>query len=166
MAKVRTILRVRGFTMVELIIVIVIASILAALALSPKLDLQPTTLDTETKRLLGDVRYVQALSMFSNSRYRLDFSQAGYYRILDNMGSAISYYPASGTQIHLDSESSLSTNSSSKYLVFNGLGVPYASASSSGAGSATSSDYVITITNNSGSETVTIRPETGSSYST
>ncbi len=154
-------LRQAGFTVIELILVIVVIGILGTLALRPLLsDQDSIKIDAEAQRLLTDVRYVQALSMFRNERYRLNFSNSGAYAILTPAGGAFNYFATGGTSVTLESGTTLSKNGSN-YLIFDGRGIPYTSSSASGSGSALGSSYVITLTNSSGSETVSVSAETG-----
>lgn len=154
----------KGFTLIELILVIIIASILAALVMQPKMNKDIVGLDTQVQRLLGDVRYVQALSLYSNQCYRLDFSHSSYYQILDSTGNPISYAPVGGVLITLDSGTMLTTNNSNRYLIFDGLGVPYASATANGSGVVLIGNYRIRLANASGNKSVRVRWETGTSW--
>ncbi|MDF1760044.1 MAG: type II secretion system protein [Coxiellaceae bacterium] len=153
--------RQAGFTAIELILVIVVIGILGTLALRPLLSSQDSMkIDAEAQRLLTDVRYVQALSMFRNQRYRLNLSNSGSYAILTPAGGAFNYFAAGGTSVTLESGTTLSKNGSN-YLIFDGRGAPYTSSTASGSGSALGSTYTITLTNSSGSETISVSAETG-----
>lgn len=155
----------RGFTAIELTAVIVIMGIIGAAVISPLVyDTGHMKLEGEAKRLLADIRYTQSLSMFRNARYRLNFSNSsagGSYSILTSNGGSYNYFAAGGTTIQLEPGTSLAINSTSNYLVFNGLGVPSLSSSSAGSGSATTSNTVITLTHNGKTKTITITPGTG-----
>ena len=157
-----------GFTLVELVAVIVVMGIVGAAFVAPLIyDTGHMKLEGEAKRLLADVRYTQSLSMFRNARYRLDFSNSNCpqnyncYAILTPAGGSFNYFASGGTKIKLESGTTLSVSSTSKYLVFDGLGAPALSSNNSGSGGAATSNTIITLTHNGRSKTVTVTPVTG-----
>lgn len=148
--------------MIELIAVIIIASILGGFFIQPLVTSPKTTnLYAERDRLLSDIRYAQSLAMFSNQRYRLDFSQSNQYRILDSSGNAINYLAAGGQNIALQSGTTLSTNTAGKYLVFSGLGVPAISSSATADGSNTNSSTNVSLSHGGTTLSVSVLAQTG-----
>src|SRR5438445_682981 len=80
--------RIAGFTLVELVLVLVIVTVLAVFAL-PRLTTAPgVTLAATTAQLAASIRYAQGLAMSRGQRYRINFT-ANTYQITDMGGAAI-----------------------------------------------------------------------------
>src|SRR6266852_3769351 len=73
--------RERGFTLRELIIVMVIVGIISAIALT-RTGNDPVMLATQVDQLAGDIRYVQALAMTQGQRYIISFPSGTSYHFL------------------------------------------------------------------------------------
>ena len=75
-----------GFTLIELIMVIVILSILAGVAIPRMLDMGVVRLDMAARKIQSDIRYVQSLAVSIQKRTRIDFSisQDEYSLYLEN----------------------------------------------------------------------------------
>ena len=150
----------KGITLIELVFTIVIMLILAATALM----MWPgdrITVASQAEALAADIRYTQLLSMTSNARYRINLNNSSQYSILTSGGVAIIIPAVDATAATLPATMSLSTSSSSKYLIFDARGTPYTGTTSADTGTALSSSYTITITGFNGSRQVVVSPETG-----
>src|SRR6195256_7007815 len=94
-SAIRSAIRGRGFTLRELIIVMVIVGIISAIALS-RTSNDPVMLSTQVDQLAGDIRYVQTLAMTQSQRYIVSFPSASSYRFLDSAGNPV-VHPANGS---------------------------------------------------------------------
>jgi len=154
--------RVSGFTLIELVMVIVLIGIIA-IAAAPKLgNVTSTNAAALRDKLRADLRYAQDLAMTRNQRYRLYINSApaptpnGYAVVYDASGGAWSSF---GIVQNPDSSGSLSVPLNSGQfsgitvastvnpIEFNSLGKPSGGAA--------------TITVSPGSYTISVTAETG-----
>ncbi|MFH1398049.1 MAG: GspH/FimT family pseudopilin [Candidatus Omnitrophota bacterium] len=70
--------KVRGFTIIELTIVILIIGILAVLTLPRFGSFYEIKLHGAVKKVISDIRYAQQLAISSHSDYRVNFSGNSY----------------------------------------------------------------------------------------
>lgn len=149
---------IRGFSVLELVIVLVLVAVLAVFAAPRLTTTQSITLPAVAAQLVANIRYTQSLSMSQGKRYRINFT-ASTYQITDMSGTpivqpvtaatgAISVAPASLTGFNPPL-----TNS---YVAFDSKGVPYTNATTVLAATAT-----ITLTSGSDTSSIVIAPETG-----
>jgi prepilin-type N-terminal cleavage/methylation domain-containing protein len=150
--------KMRGFSLIELVIVLVLISILAATAFIvwPKGDFD---VSGQAESLASDIRYTQALSVAKNSRYRVDLSSAVQYRILNDAGVAVLIPSINGTIVPY--KVGVSHNAPIFYLIFDAQGVPYSSLTSTGTGTPLTNDLVITIAGGASTKQLVVVPETG-----
>ncbi len=147
-----------GFTLVELIIVLVMVGVLAVFVAPRTTSTQIITLPAVGERLIATIRYAQSLSMSQGQRYRINFT-GSTYQITDMAGGLI-VQPVSAspdaTSVAPATLSGYNPPLINSYLAFDGRGVPYVSATVALAGSAT-----ITVTAGSETKNIVIAPETG-----
>jgi prepilin-type N-terminal cleavage/methylation domain-containing protein len=155
----------RGFTLVELVLVLVLASILA-ISLWPRApSTESMTLNGRAEQLASDIRYVQSLSMTTGARHCLTLMPLsgppynGYQLTTAASTCATTVqHPAGLNQpVPICASGNCITVSgmTNDYVLFDGLGAPY-----SDAATALAANAVITISDG-GSKTVTISPATG-----
>jgi len=146
-----------GFTLIELIIVIIVISILAVYVFS-SLPVPSLGLATAATQLSDDIRYTQSLSMTKNQHYRLVKLSASTYQILNAAGTPIML--AQGTTATLASGVTFGawTNLTNNLIAFDGRGIPYINAATT---TPLASTATINLTATGGTITVLITPQTG-----
>jgi prepilin-type N-terminal cleavage/methylation domain-containing protein len=150
----------RGFTLIELVVTLLIASILAVAAWPRGPAKESLTLNGRADQLASDIRYVQTLSMTRGSRFCLVLTSSSYelQTTAANVCTGTQEpHPAALVQpITLCAGCMSWTNLPSNNVQFNGLGQPYTAAAT-----ALASNAVITLNDNGVVRTVTISPVTG-----
>src|SRR5438105_304872 len=97
----------QGFTLIQIVMVLVVVGILSVMAL-PKWTAQSLDVNYEARRVLNDIRYVQALSLTYGQRYRWVKTAAASYQILNQAGTAI-VLSNGGTTLTLSSGNTFGT---------------------------------------------------------
>jgi len=159
---IRSAIRGRGFTLRELIVVLVIVGVISAIALT-RTGNDPVMLSTQANQLAGDIRYVQALSMTQGQRYRINLTAGGYTFTRADAGGTPVVHPATGSTAQLNWNSGVTvalppTNLASNLVAFDGRGAPY---TNNLATTALTSQATITLSKDGANALVTIEPYTG-----
>lgn len=147
----------RGFTLIEMVMVILIISALAVYAVPKIFTTQSFTLPAVASQLAANIRYTQSLSMSQGQRYRINFT-ASTYQITDGSGLAI-VQPLTGSTAAISiapATLAVSPVLGANYIAFDTRGVPYVSAAGTLAATTT-----ITLTSGSDTASLTVAPETG-----
>ena len=150
--------RFRGFSLIELVTVLVIVGILAVFAAPRLFTVQSITLPAVAAQLLANIRYTQSLAMSQGQRYRINFT-ATTYQITDMSGAPIVQPVTASTAAISVSPATLSGYNpplTNNYVAFDTKGVPYTSATAALAATAT-----ISLTSGSDTSNITVVPETG-----
>jgi len=154
-----------GFTLIELVVIIVLLAILAAVAIPRLGDVASTKAAATAAKIKSDIRYAQELAMTRNRSYRVYFNSApapasGYAVVNDAnnngaWGEAGEFAPDPSGKGNLsvtlnsgDYAGVTASLSAGSYISFNSLGRP-----TTGGGA--------TITMSPGGYTITIFAETG-----
>jgi MSHA pilin protein MshC len=166
-----------GFTLIELIMIIVLLGIIAVFA-APRLgNITSTNAGAFRDKLRADIRYAQNLAMTRNQRYRVFFNAApapapnGYAVVNDANGNGtwgevgppneITQDPAGGGNLSVtlntgDYVGITITSPANGYVEFNSLGAPAV-----GGGLAFIASVATITINASATTTVTIQDQTG-----
>ena len=147
-----------GFSVLELVLVLVIVGVLAVFAAPRVFSTQSITLPAAAAQLAASIRYTQSLAMSRGQRYRINFT-AGGYQITDMGGAPIVQPLTAGTAAISVAPATLGGFNpplTGDYVAFDTKGVPYVSATTVLAGTAT-----ITLTAGTEAASVSIAAETG-----
>jgi len=164
MDRVRAIRYRHGFTLVELVVVLIVGAILSAVAYS-RLSTDPLVVPTQAQRLAAVIRYAQNQAMTQGTRYQVRFTATTYdlYSTTGGVATQVRepgtgqlgpYTLASGVTI------TIPPSLSNSALTFDGRGIPYTNLS---APDSPLSPTPATLTLGKGTETrtVVISPDTG-----
>ena len=149
----------KGFTLIELIMVIVLIGIIAVF-IAPRLgDMTSTKAAAFRDKLRADIRYAQNLAMTRNQRGRVTFTANSYSVTIGGnpafdpaRGGNLSVTLGSGDYVGLSFTAIGFTGS---YVEFDSLGVPY-----DGGGTLAAAKSV-TVTGGGSNYSVTVQPQTG-----
>jgi len=155
---------VKGFTLIELVAVLVIVAIIA-IFIVPRTPTQAAmTLSARVEQLAADIRYTQTLAMSNGQRYCITLTPSSPYSGYSMTTGAsncatTTAHPANFAQpIAMCSGATCVTAPAltNGYLQFDSLGQPYTAAATLLA-----ADAVITVTDGGSSQTLTVTPITG-----
>jgi len=145
----------KGFTLIELVMVIVLIGILAVVAV-PKLgDMKGMKAGAFADKLEADIRYAQNLAMTRNNRYRVYFNAAPApapdgYAVTNNAGTIVENL---SVVLNTGDYAGIQVVPPFPYVEFDSLGRPY-----NNLGNLTAADAIITV---SPGFSITIKPQTG-----
>ena len=144
----------RGFTIIEVIAVLLIMAIVTVIALSKVASTSEYELKSQTEVIKSHLRYAQARAMNTNSVWGINFPSSTTYSLFRNGDTTdtVALPGADSDPATLPSGVTVSTGTVS----FNDWGSPYANADGAG----TSTDIAITVTCN-GTESILITKNTG-----
>ena len=147
-------MKYRGFTLVELVIVLVLAAILAASVL-PRFTQGIVELSSQAEQVAADVRYAQMLSMTRGQHYCISFTGTGYQLRNTNCTVAVTH-PATGSTaaIVLSATTVTTSNLTGNALEFDTKGRPQTLTVATNNGT-------ITLTSSGQTRSVVVSPETG-----
>jgi MSHA pilin protein MshC len=140
----------RGFTLIELVIVLVILSIMAAFAL-PRMATTDTTVAAQADRLARDLRHAQAMAMNQGRTLSFDIQAPAAYRVADS-GTTVTD-PASMEAFLITLDNGVTVAGTD--IDFDSLGRP------ASAGTLLSAPRIYTLSGTSKTASVTLSPVTG-----
>jgi MSHA pilin protein MshC len=149
-----------GFTLVELVIVLILLGILAISIIPRSPTKGSLTITGQAHQLASDIRYVQSLSMTRGQRFCVNLTSTGYSMTTSNCSTSVGVeHPAGMTfPIVLDGVTLSWTNLPNNLVTFKGKGEPYTDAA---ATTALAANAVITLNGDGGPLYVCISPATG-----
>jgi prepilin-type N-terminal cleavage/methylation domain-containing protein len=158
----------RGFTLVELVMVIVVMTILAIAILPRAPSSDSLTLRSRAEQLATDIRYIQSMSMTGAQRFCVVFAPAagppysGYSLARNGVGAcdtAVAHPAGLAQPIDVCMGANCLTpvtNLPNDFVMFDGRGAPFSAAAAALAANAD-----ITLTGDGGPVVVRITPVTG-----
>lgn len=156
----------RGFTVIELVLIIVVVAIIA-LAAAPRLaDITGLKASATARKLQSDIAYTQNLAMTGNRRHRVVFPSATSYEVRDAAG-ALATNPDGGGGFAVTTDSGITLSwtlngdaALNRGVEFDSLGRPYFYAGVSPSITNLTAG-TITVTGGDTAQTVTVQPQTG-----
>lgn len=156
----------RGFTMIELVMIIVLLTIVAVVA-GPRLaNITGVKVSATARKLQADMTYTQNLAMTSNQRHRVVFPSTTSYEVRDASGAlATNPHDGGGFTVTTDAGITMSwsfngDSALNRGVEFDTLGRPYLYAGASPSAT-TIAVGTVTVTGGGTTRTVTVQPQTG-----
>ena len=116
-----------GFTLMELVAILVLVGILSFSVVPRFLDKGSIDVGAMAEQLAGDIRYTQSLAMTRGQRNRINLAAASY-QITTSAGVPVAH-PATGSTAAISlgdvSLSGYNPPLTNSYIAFDGKGVPY-----------------------------------------
>lgn len=147
-------IKMQGFTLVEMVLVLILTAILAVALLARWPDTTVINLGAQVQQLAGDIRYTQMLSMTSGRRHFINLTATGY--TIQN-SSGLVKHPGTGQDAAFIFTGSTLTPVTS--YQFGGRGIPYAGGSTTPM--PTNATITLTDSLTSTTRTVVITARTG-----
>jgi MSHA pilin protein MshC len=146
-----------GFTLFEVVTVIVILGIMAAAVSVKFLAMDPVNLNSETDTVKSHIRYAQFRAMNTNTVWGINISSATQYSLFQN-GSTADTVKLPGQDALTISLPTGTSFGSTGIISFDTWGKPYTDA---GAAASQSGTRTITLSYGSSSKNITITQNTG-----
>jgi MSHA pilin protein MshC len=156
----------RGFTLIEIIAVLILAGIIMAVIINRVIGVSDTSKFTQASVVKNHIRYAQSLAMKQAHIYGVKSDGTHYWLFRtnnpDNTGNQIAFAAENDKKVTLsDKKMTLSSFT----LYFDDLGRPYSAYTDAGNNTPVSSTNPLSITVNSvpatGALTFNVTPETG-----
>lgn len=154
----------KGFTLIELVMVIIIVGILAVVMLTSGASKGPVRLEAACQKLAMDLRYMQEMAMAEQVRFGISFDTGAesYFGYRINTSTKATD-PQTQGDLEVDfavvkefNEIEITSTNFSNAIEFDPIGAPY-----NGSGVALSSEGIVILTDGAHFKTVRIKPVTG-----
>lgn len=151
--------RKNGFTLVELVVIILLVGALAFIAVPRYLNKGAIDVSAMAEQLANDIRYTQSLAMTSGQRNRINLTATTYQITTSSGGPVVHPVTGSAGPITLNNVT-LSVNPAlaNSYIGFDSKGIPYTDMPANTALAATTT---ITLTAGGNTRNVVVSPQTG-----
>ena len=146
-----------GFSLIELVVVIVLTAILMTTFFPRASTKGSLTIAGQAYQLASDIRYVQSLSMTRGQRYCLNLTSTGYSMTTTNCSTSVGVEHPAGVAFPITLEG-VTLSWTNSLVTFTGKGEPYTDAA---AATALAANAVITLSGDGGPRYVCISPATG-----
>jgi len=148
----------RGFTVVELVVILVLVALLAFAVIPRYQDKGAINVSALAEQLASDVRYTQSLAMTSGQHNRINLVTASY-QITTSTGVPVAH-PATGSSaaISLSNVSLTLSGLANGYIAFDGKGIPYTDVV---AGTPLGASATITLNSAGSTRQIVVSPQTG-----
>jgi prepilin-type N-terminal cleavage/methylation domain-containing protein len=149
-----------GFTLIEMVVMLILIGILAVVFVPRAPSKGSLTFAGQAQQLASDIRYVQTLSMTRGQRHCLNLTGNGYRMTTSNCSTSVGVEHPTGAVFPITLEGvTLSWSGLPGGLVtFTGKGEPYTDAA---ATTALATNAVITLNGDGGTRYVCVSPVTG-----
>jgi prepilin-type N-terminal cleavage/methylation domain-containing protein len=149
----------RGFTLVEITVVVVLIGIIAAVVFTRSISTNQINIVGEVDKIRSHIRYAQSMAMKRNEVWAISCN-ANQYWLADSTSTAVKLPGATTTTISL---ADLGIGMSAFTVYFDQMGKPYHSFTDevNNTPVSTGNPKSITISAGSESRTLSITPETG-----
>jgi len=148
----------RGFTLIEIIAVLVIIGVVSAIVISRGFSTSIYNLESEADKLRTNLRYAQARAMSSSTLWGINISSATSYSLFNsgNVGNTVTLPGEDGATVTL---SGITITAAQPIVSFDSFGHPYTDAPGT---TLQVGDRSITLTSSDGQpEPITITQNTG-----
>jgi len=144
-----------GFTLIEVIAVLIIIAIVAAVAISKAISTSQVSVTSEANILKTHLRFVQIKALGNTVSWGISIG-SGSYTLQSNGATATINLPGETSPTHTFSGGVTATPAATNPVAFSTLGIPVDSA-----GNQLTANLKITLTQGSGTQTVTVTQYTG-----
>jgi MSHA pilin protein MshC len=147
----------QGFTLIEMVVVILIIAILSVLLIN-QLPTASIDLGAEAQKIVDNVRYTQALSMYTGQRYYLFAPASNTYEIINESSTPIVLAQGNTLVTFPAGVIFAATNLPQGMVGFNGRGVPITDMT----GTLLTTVGTFSLSNGTTTMIISVQPVTGS----
>lgn len=167
-------MKAKGFTLIELVMILVIAAILAAVSMSNLTNLSSVRLGQAGRKIKSDIRFAQSYSLTSQQRTRVAFDtgannytlyreqSSGNWVVITNTLTRGNFTVALGSgDFSGVSISAVNFVSSGYNLLFDAEGAPYGYNPSGGSSTKMTSSGSVTVSGGASTQVISVSAQTG-----
>jgi len=148
-----------GFTLFEIVVVILLMAVLAAVVIPKVMDSDEPNLRVETDVLANHLRYAQSMAMGTLTPYGITYSSGSYHLFKGSApNTALGLPGEQDTTVSLPSGMTVTFSTAASTITFNAMGVP---CSDTAGTTPLTADAVLTVGLSGDSKTITVTQQTG-----